>query len=62
MIASRPEHFPISKEIEVTFIWTEGGSHVLLAADFLANWTNYQNMEKHGEVFIFRTVKSIAFT
>ena len=42
---------PKREDVEVTIIWTEGGSNVLLAADFFDHWTRYESMERHGNVF-----------
>lgn len=38
-------------DIEVVIIWNEGGSNILLAADFFDNWTRYEPMERHGNIF-----------
>lgn len=42
---------PKREDVEVTIIWTEGGSNVLLAADFFDHWTRYETMERYGNVF-----------
>lgn len=50
LIGSKNEQLK-NEDVEVTVIWTEGGSNVLLAADFFDNWTRYEPMERHGNVF-----------